>query len=331
MNAIPTRPPPGSSTNGGDAPIAELAITTHGLTKRFQETTAVDGIDLEVESGTVYGLLGPNGAGKTTTIHLLLGLIQPTAGNASVLGLDPTRQGGEVRAKVGALLEHHGLYERVSAERNLDYFGRINGVGLFERRAHIREALERIGLWDRRHELVGKWSKGMKQKLAIARALLHRPRLVFLDEPTAGHDPASAKELREQLREIVRSQGGTVFLSTHNLTEAEALCARVGIIQRGRLIIQAAPKDLRARGTQPRIVIEASGVTDKLVSLIRKEKPVAHVAKNNGRVEIELLHAAPAAPIVALLVKGGAEVEQVHKEMTSLEDAYIQLTKDVTP
>ncbi|HEX9816850.1 MAG TPA: ABC transporter ATP-binding protein [Candidatus Thermoplasmatota archaeon] len=311
--------------------MPELAITTHGLTKRFKETIAVDGIDLEVAAGTVYGLLGPNGAGKTTTIHLLLGLIEPTSGVAQVLGLDPQRQGARVRAQVGALLEHHGLYERVSAERNLEYFGRINGVPLMERHARAREALEHIGLWDRRRELVGKWSKGMKQKLAIARALLHRPPLVFLDEPTAGHDPASAKELRDQLREIVRAQGGTVFLSTHNLTEAEALCARVGIIQRGRLLIQGTPHELRSRGTLPRIVIHANGVTDKIVAQIRKEKPVADVQRQNGRVEIQLHHATPAAPIVSLLVKGGAEVEEVHKETVSLEEAYIQLTTEAGP
>ena len=310
--------------------MGELAISTNGLTKRFKETTAVDGIDLDVATGTVYGLLGPNGAGKTTTIHLLLGLLQPTSGSAMVLGYDTVRQGGEIRARVGALLEHHGLYERVSAERNLDYFGRINGVPLGERNARIRDALQNIGLWERRHELVGKWSKGMKQKLAIARALLHRPPLVFLDEPTAGHDPASAKELRDQLRELVRTQGGTVFLSTHNLNEAESLCARVGIVQRGRLLAQSSPGELRTRGTLPRLVIEASGVTDKVLMQLRKEKPVANVNQRDGRVEIDLHHAAPAAPIVALLVKGGAAVEEVHKEKASLEEAYIQLTKEST-
>jgi ABC-2 type transport system ATP-binding protein len=308
--------------------VAELAISTHGLTKRFKETTAVDGLDLDVETGTVYGLLGPNGAGKTTTIHLLLGLIEPTSGRATVLGFDTMKQGAEIRSRVGALLEHNGLYERMSAERNLEYFGRINRIPLGERRQRARDALQRIGLWDRRQELVGKWSKGMKQKLAIARALLHGPALVFLDEPTAGHDPASAKELRDQLRELVRTTGGTVFLSTHNLNEAESLCARVGIVQRGRLLAQATPEDLRSRGSVPRLVIEATGVTEKLLAQVRKQKPVADAVHRNGRVEIGLRHATPAAPIVAILVKGGAAVEEVRKEKATLEEAYIQLTKE---
>ena len=175
------------------------AIQTNQLSRSFGTLKAVDRLTLDVPRGTVFGFLGPNGSGKTTTIRLLLGLLDADIGQAQVLGFDIHKQADEVRARSGALLEHHGLYERLSAADNLDYYGRIWHMTKMEREARIRELLEPLGLYERCNEPIGRWSRGMKQKLAVARTLMHHPELVFLDEPTAGLDPVASAALREDL------------------------------------------------------------------------------------------------------------------------------------
>ena len=200
--------------------------------------------------GIVFGFLGPNGSGKTTTIRLLLGLLEPTAGQARVLGFDLRTQADEIRARTGALLEHSGLYERLSAEDNLEFYGRVCRLPANVRRKRCEELLGNLGLWDRRKEPVGTWSRGMKQKLAIARTLLHRPTLIFLDEPTAGLDPVAAAALHDDLTALVAQEGVTVFLTTHNLAEAEKLCQQVGVINQGRLIASGPAR--RASGPERR-------------------------------------------------------------------------------
>src|SRR5260370_23168477 len=198
--------------------MPEPIIRTEPLSRFFGTVKAVDDLSLEVPAGIVFGFLGPNGAGKTTTIHLLLGLLEPTKGQASVLGFDTRTQADEIRARSGALLEFAGLYERMSAEYNLDFYGRIYRMPAPARRARIQELLTHLDLWDRRRDLVGTWSRGMKQKLAGAPALLHHPPLVFLDEPTAGFDPLAAAALREDLASLVPPEGGTGFLTTPHPT-----------------------------------------------------------------------------------------------------------------
>jgi ABC-2 type transport system ATP-binding protein len=206
-------------------PVAsDLAIQSDGLSRSFGQLRAVDDLRLEVPRGIVFGFLGPNGSGKTTTIRLLLGLLEPSAGQARVLGFDLRTQADEIRARTGALLEHSGLYERLSAEDNLEFYGRVWRLPDDARRKRREELLGNLGLWDRRKEPVGTWSRGMKQKLAIARTLLHRPALIFLDEPTAGLDPIAAAALHKDLTALVVQERVTVFLTTHNLAEAEKLC-----------------------------------------------------------------------------------------------------------
>ena len=182
------------------------AIITENLTRDFKSVLTVDHLNLQVPTGQVFGFLGPNGAGKTTTIHLLLGLLAPTAGTAKVLGHDVKNAGGKIRQQTGVLLEHTGLYERLTAEDNLDFYGRIWGQSAPERQARSQELLSQLGLWERRKEVVGKWSKGMKQKLAVARAIFHLPALIFMDEPTSGLDPVSASQLHHDLTDLVRQE-----------------------------------------------------------------------------------------------------------------------------
>jgi ABC-2 type transport system ATP-binding protein len=297
-----------------------------GLTRRFETVTAVDGLDLEVQAGTVFGFLGPNGAGKTTTIRLLLGLLEPTAGSASVLGHDVVRDGDAVRLGCGVLLEHAGLYERLSAAENLEYFGRLWHIPRDERERRIVELLEHFGLADRRTELVGTWSRGMKQKVALARALLHRPRVIFLDEPTAGLDPVAAAGLRTDLLDLARRESVTVFITTHNLDEAARTCGRVGVIRAGRLIAEGPPDSLGS-GNAHTVTIAGSGFEAALDSL-RVRPDVASVTADNGELRVELTADAPVAPIVRLLVERGVDVEGVHKDTGSLEEAFLALLEE---
>jgi ABC-2 type transport system ATP-binding protein len=227
-----------------------IAIRANGLTRQFASVRALDDLTIEVPAGVVFGFLGPNGAGKTTTIRLLLNLIDPTSGSAEVLGFDSRTKGHEIRARCGALLEHSGLYERLSAEDNLRFYGRVARMTPRDIEARIKELLDQMGLWDRRKEAVVKWSRGMKQKLAIARAVVHRPGLVFLDEPTAGLDPVAANGLRKDLAALVSQQGATIFLTTHNMAEAEKLCNLVAVIRQGKLLAVGPPAELRARSGQ---------------------------------------------------------------------------------
>lgn len=226
------------------ARTTSAAIETSQLTRDFGRVRAVGGLTLEVPTGTIFGFLGPNGAGKTTTILLLLGLLEPSVGHARVLGRDPWRQGDEVRREVGALLEDAGLYPQLSAAENLEFYARIAGVPAVERDPRIARALRRAGLEERRDDPVGGFSRGMQRRLALARALLHDPALVFLDEPTAGLDVLAATAVRDDLAALA-ARGTTVFLTTHDMAEAERLCDRVAVIRAGRLVAVGPLAELR--------------------------------------------------------------------------------------
>ncbi len=306
---------------------APAIIRTEALTRTFGDVRAVDALDLEIPAGTVFGFLGPNGAGKTTTIRLLLGLLEPTSGRASVLGFDTRSQGGVIREKSGALLEHHGLYERLSAEDNLAFYARVWRLARAARDERIRGLLQPLGLWERRREPVARWSRGMKQKLAVARALLHKPSLLFLDEPTAGLDPMAAATLREELATLVRREGVTVFLTTHNLVEAERLCGRVAVIKQGRLLAVGHPDELKARSAT-RAEIVGRGFGERMLSMLRERPGVVRASLQNGRIVLELAKAAETAPLVALIVQNGGLVEEVRKDRGSLEDVFLTLMEE---
>ncbi len=307
--------------------MPESIIHTRGLTRRFGAVTALDGLDLDVPPGIVFGFLGPNGAGKTTTIRLLLGLLDPSAGHAVVLGHDTRTAGAGVRARSGALLEHSGLYERLSAEDNLDFYGQVWRMSRADRQARIRTLLEPLGLFDRRHEPVGRWSRGMKQKLAVARALFHRPSLMFLDEPTAGLDPVAAAALRDDLLRLVSGEGVTVFLTTHNLGEAERLCGLVAVIKEGRLLAVGHPDTLRARSAT-RAEIAGTGFSAEVIAALRARPEVDSADLRNGRLVLALREAAATAPLVSLIVGLGGAVEEVKKDKGSLEDVFLTLMEE---
>jgi ABC-2 type transport system ATP-binding protein len=305
-----------------------LAIRTENLTRDFRTVRAVDGLTIEVRAGTIFGFLGPNGAGKTTTIRLLLGLLEPTSGRAEVLGFDTRTQADEIRSRTGALLEHPGLYERLTAEDNLEFYGRIWHMLAGERRARTKELLTRFGLWERRKEIAGTWSRGMKQKLAVARALLHHPSLIFMDEPTAGLDPVAAAGLREDLAGLAGQEGVTVFLTTHNLLEAEKLCGQVGVIRQGKLLAVGRPDELRTRKGAPRVEILGRGFTEKMLATLRARHDVAAAELRNSRLCIELTGEMDIAPLVTLIVSAGAQVEEVRKSKPTLEETFLALMEE---
>ncbi len=308
--------------------MAEYAIRTEGLTRHFGPVIAVDHLSLEVPAGIVFGFLGQNGAGKTTTIHLLLGLLEPTSGQANVLGYDVRTQSDKIRARSGALLEYSGLYERMSAEDNLDLYGRIYHMSAADRRARIKELLVHLELWDRRKDQVGTWSRGMKQKLAVARALFHRPSLIFLDEPTAGFDPVAAAALRDDLAGLVTREGATVFLNTHNLAEAEKLCGQVGVIRKGKLLALGNPDELRFKKGGAQAEIVGRGFTDDILALLRERPEVASVEIQNGHLILGLRGESEVGPLVSLIVRHGGEVEEVRKGAASLEDVFLTLMEE---
>ena len=308
--------------------MSTWAIRTLGLSRDFGALRAVDDLSLEIAPGTVFGFLGPNGAGKTTTIRLLLGLLEPSDGRAQVLGYDVQTQGDEVRSRCGALLEHNGLYERLTALDNLELYGRLWHIPRAERQFRIQELLTHFGLWERRKETVGQWSRGMKQKLAVARTQLHRPSLVFLDEPTAGLDPVAAAALREDLAALATREGVTVFLTTHNLTEAERLCQRVGVIRQGRLLALGSPDELRRNTGTPKVEVTGTGFSQHALNLLRARPEVANVTRGDGRLVIETHPGTETTSLVSLLTGAGARIEEVQKGKADLEEAFLSLLEE---
>jgi len=308
--------------------MTPAAIWADQLTRSFGTVQAVDKLSLEVPAGIIFGFLGPNGAGKTTTIRLLLGLLEATSGSDKVLGFDVRTQADEIRQCTGALLEQSGLYERLSAEDNLQFYGRIWHMPPAERRARISQLLEHLGLLERRNERVGTWSRGMRQKLAIARTLLHRPRLIFLDEPTAGLDPVMAAAVRADLTTLVQQEGVTVFLTTHDLAEAEKVCQLVAVIRHGKLLAMGRPDELRRQAGTARVEIIGRGFTPDRVALLRARPEVAAVTGQADHLLIELRAAGDVAALTGLLVRAGADIEEVRKGQASLEDVFLSLMQE---
>ncbi len=308
--------------------MTDFAIVTKSLTRDFKTVRAVAELNLAIPRGIVFGFLGPNGAGKTTTIRLLLGLLEPTAGTATVLGFDARRQAKAVRERAGALLEHHGLYERLTAEDNLEFYGRIWRMPPAARRARLHELLVHLGLWERRREPVGAWSRGMKQKLAVARALFHRPALVFLDEPTAGLDPAASAALRDDIRSLAAREGATIFLTTHNLAEAEKICDQVGVIRSGQLLAVGPPDRLRAGDSGNRLEVVGRGFDGRILQQLRARDEVQAASLMENRLRLELRPNADTAPLIRLLVLAGAEVEEARLHRAGLEEVYLTLMEE---
>ncbi|MCS7197827.1 MAG: ABC transporter ATP-binding protein [Candidatus Bipolaricaulota bacterium] len=298
-------------------------IIAENLTRRFGDRLAVEDLSLEIAEGEVFGFLGPNGAGKTTTVRMLAGLLAPTTGRAIVAGVDVWAEPQRVRTVVGILPEHPGLYEKLSAWHNLKFYADLYELSNAE--AQIEKYLTMLGLWERRFEPVGTFSKGMKQKLAIARALLHNPTVLFLDEPTSGLDPESAKTVREFIVELSQEKR-TIFLCTHNLYEAELLCTRVGLIKQ-RLIKVGSPQQLKRELYGRQVVVELKEPIDLSRDL---QLPFVHHMHTDGtRLLIQLDDPEAQNPLlIKRLVELGAQIQFVREQDRSLEEVYLELISE---
>jgi ABC-2 type transport system ATP-binding protein len=305
----------------------EIVIESKGLSKRFGENRALDGLDFAVRRGEVFGFLGPNGAGKTTTVRVLNGILAPSAGEVRVFGLDPLARGAEVRRRSGVLTETPALYESLPARENLAIFGALYGVPQEALPGQVARVLELLGLADRADEKAGAFSRGMKQRLAIARALLHEPELVFLDEPTAGLDPEAARHVTELIEVLSRAEGRTVFLCTHNLLEAQRLCSRVAVINKGRLLAVGSPAELGQslwRGTWVEVEL-AAPAAPALSEALRSLPGVQEVQQEGMLLTVRLANLQMTPDVVERVVGSGARVMRVVPREHTLEDIYFEL------
>ncbi len=303
-------------------------IDTEGLTRKFGDVTAVDSLSISVREGEVFGLLGPNGAGKTTTVRLLCCLIRKTSGEARIAGLDiaDEKDSLRIRQMIGLLPENVGLYEDLSVERNLDFYGRLYGLGESERRESIGRFLAMLDLREKRTRPVGTLSKGMKQKVAIARALVHDPEILFLDEPTANLDPEAAKTVRDFILEL-KKEKKTIFLNTHNLDEAQKLCDRIGIL-RTHLLRVGTPEELKESLWGSKTMIQLQEITDPIVAAVQKQTP-NKVMVGDHRLVIDVINPEKENPgLVQAIVAAGGRVQFVQELAPTLEDVYLQIVRE---
>lgn len=300
-------------------------IHTENLTKQFKTTLAVDRLSLDVKEGEVFGFLGPNGAGKTTTVRMLTTLIAPTTGTATVAGCRIGQEDTQIRRTVGILTETPGMYDNLSAEYNLEIYANLYEVK--DPKGQVEKYLRMLGLWERRYDEAGTFSKGMKQKLAIARSLLHEPRILFLDEPTAGLDPESAHLVREFIEEL-RKEGRTIFLCTHNLDEADRLCDRIGVFKT-HLLVMDTPDKLRSQLFGRKVVFHLKQAGDSLAAAVGAMPSVREARAIDNKLVVTLENPEAQNPdIIRLLVGQGADILFVGELRHSLEDVYLQLVKN---
>jgi ABC-2 type transport system ATP-binding protein len=302
-----------------------LIIETYGLSKDFGNRVAVDDLTLKVEQGEVLGFLGPNGAGKTTTIRMLAGMIAPTRGYATVAGLRTDKDVERVHEHIGLLTETPGFYNRLSAQRNLEFFAGFYPA--VDSLAAIEKYLEKMGLRERRNDRVGTFSKGMKQRLALTRAMLHEPDVLFLDEPTAGLDPEAAGEVRGLIRRLSQ-EGRTIFLSTHNLNEAEQLCHRIGVIHTRLLALDTA-EQLRRRFFRRQIIVRLETRDARVLEMVKKLSFVQDLQEEGSQLILELTDSEHNRPeLVKAIVEAGGRVITVIEKQYPLEDVYLKLIRE---
>lgn len=297
-------------------------ITTENLTKSFNGLTAVDRLTLDIAEGEVFGFLGPNGAGKTTTVRMLTTLIAPTNGRATVMGYTVGEQNQEIRRNVGLLTETPGMYDRLSALKNLTIYAELYEVD--DVAGQTEKYLRMLGLWERRNDEAGTFSKGMKQKLAIARSLLHEPKILFLDEPTAGLDPEAAKLVRDFILDV-KQQGRTIFLTTHNLDEADRLCDRIAVFKSALRVIDT-PAGLRQKMYGRQVVFHLAETAVPHADLLAQLPFVQKAEAHDNKILVTLDEPEQHNPeLIRQLVAAGANIQFVGEIRHSLEDIYLQL------
>jgi ABC-2 type transport system ATP-binding protein len=302
-------------------------IEVSQLKRVFGQNRAVDGITFHVEQGEVFGLLGPNGAGKTTTVRLLNGILPPSEGTARVFGFDPATHGEDIRRRTGVLTETPALYERLSARENLEFFATLQAIPESDLSRRVDEMLEFFELASRAKDKVETFSKGMKQRLALARALIHRPPLLFLDEPTSGLDPEAAQQVNDLIANLTRANGQTVVLATHNLFEAQRLCDRVAVMNKGRILALGSLKEL-ARKLWPVTWVDITfhvKPSENVAGSLKAQRGVIQVSAESEALAVQVENEAVIPEVVRHLVNGGESILRVNPRDYTLEDIYFAL------
>jgi len=302
-------------------------IETHELTKQFNDFLAVDGVNLSVDAGHILAILGQNGAGKTTTVRMLTALLNPTRGWARVAGYDVVKNGHDVRSSVGVLTEQHGLYMRMTAVEYLDFFGQVYSLSSTARKSRSDHLLEYFGLAEAAHRRVGEYSKGMRQKLALARAMMHDPGVLLLDEPTSAMDPESARLVRDEIARLKSSQR-TIVICSHNLTEVEALADQIAIIYRGKILIQGTLEDLkRAVLGLPEYEVKFSEIWNS--TGLELPKGVEMLSRTATSFKVRVENPQEANPqILKNLSAKSASVMAFQEEPRTLEQVYLKVMAD---
>ncbi len=313
--------------------MSSPVIQISSLTRRFGEKNAVDSLTLDVQAGEIFGFLGHNGAGKTTTVRLLNGVIEPTSGSARVLGLDPQTEGPELRARTGVLTETPSLDERLTARDNLSFYADLYNVPHAEVHERVNTMLTEFDLADRADEKVGGYSKGMKQRLAVARALLHRPDVIFLDEPTAALDPVAARYVNERVENLARREGCTVFICTHNLVEAQKMCDRVAVMEHGRLVALGTPSELTrqyVKRLDADLEVDPSQMESTLQVLKEHPQLVISEPKREKDLLTMTISGREAIPdLVSVLYQKGIRIYRLAPQEANLEEVYFALNGGV--
>ncbi|MFC4637796.1 ABC transporter ATP-binding protein [Deinococcus hohokamensis] len=306
--------------------MTDLVISTSQLTRRFGATVAVDHLDLSIHRGEIYGLLGHNGAGKTTTVRLLNGVLSRDGGDIRVLGLDPTNQADAIRRRTGVLTETPSLEDRLTAVENLELYADLYSVPERAIQHRIHSMLEAFDLLEARHGRVGNFSKGMKQRLALARALLHDPELLFLDEPASGLDPVSARSVNATITRLAREEGRTVVLCTHDLADAQQLCDRVSVLRHGQVVASGSQEELISRlGLTRRLTVEvARDEAQRATALIQARFSISGIIQGN-QIELEQVRREQIPRLLALLHEEAIDVFAVTPHLPTLEDVYFRL------
>ncbi|HKY09239.1 MAG TPA: ABC transporter ATP-binding protein [Candidatus Binatia bacterium] len=305
-------------------------VETKNLSKRYREKLAVNALNLTIEEGEIFGFLGPNGAGKTTTILMLLGLTEPTAGEVSVCGFNPTRESLEVKRRVGYLPENPGFYDDISAKENLLYMARLNRIPEDEARKRTGDVLEQVGLADDGRRLVREFSRGMKQRLGIAEVLVKNPVAIILDEPTLGIDPDGAIRILEMIKSLNRERGLTVMLSSHQLQQVQEICNRVGIIVRGKLIVQGEMDTLGKsilKGRQWNFLLEVRGDTNGLERDLQRIPGIDEIEPRRHGLFLRCTNDVR-PEVVSVVTSKGLQLLQLRSEDPTLEEIYLKYFRE---
>lgn len=305
-------------------------IETTKLTKRFGNLTAVDKLDLQIGAGDIFGFIGPNGAGKTTTMRILVTLMEPTAGTATIDGLDVRRKGKEVRRRVGYMPDFMGVYDDLKVFEYLEFFAAAFGIEYRKRKAIVEGVLELTDLVSKQAAAVDSLSRGMQQRLGLARVLIHDPKVLILDEPASGLDPRARIEIRELLRELKR-MGKTIMISSHILSELEEICDRVGIIEHGQLVFGGTMDDIRPKlGIQSKVRVKVLGEDDRAVELLTALPQIQQVERIGDYLSVTFREGEQTDGVIArTLVTGGVDLVYLQPEQLKLDDAFLKLTKGI--